>query len=133
MADVGIVVVGEKPYAEGVGDRADLTLTDSDVALIERVSEQSQKLVLILISGRPTIITGPFATADAFVAAWLPGTEAQGIADVLFGDYPFSGKLPFTWPRSMEQIPFDFDNLGTGEAGPLFPFGYGLEIETTDT
>jgi beta-glucosidase len=64
---------------------------------------------------------------DALVAAWLPGTEGQGIADVLFGDVPFTGKLPYTWPRSSEQLPFDFKNLPKEGCGaPLFPFGYGL-------
>ncbi|GAI76631.1 unnamed protein product, partial [marine sediment metagenome] len=64
---------------------------------------------------------------DAFIAAWLPGTEGQGAADVLFGDYPFTGKLPYTWPRAMDQIPFDFDHMEpTGPEAPLFPFGYGL-------
>ena len=62
---------------------------------------------------------------DALVAAWLPGTEGQGVADVLFGDQPFTGKLPYTWPRSVEQLPFDFETLD--ESGPLYPFGYGLE------
>jgi beta-glucosidase len=127
VADVGIVVVGELPYAEGVGDTADLSLADQDIALIERMRERSQKLIVILISGRPMIITEQLPLTDAFVAAWLPGTEADGIADVLFGDYPFTGKLPYTWPRSMEQTPFDFDNLPTtGCDAPLFPFGYTL-------
>jgi beta-glucosidase len=133
IAYVGIVAVGELPYAEGVGDRAALSLSDADVALIERVRERSEKLVVILLSGRPLIITDQLPLVDAFVAAWQPGTEGQGVADVLFGDAPFSGKLPYTWPRSMAQLPFDFTNPGTGEAGPLFPFGYGLETEATGT
>ncbi len=96
--------------------------------MIERVRARSHKLVVILISGRPVIIIDQLRIADAFVAAWLPGTEGQGVADVLFGDYPFSGKLPYTWPRSMDQIPFDFENLPTeGHDAPLFPFGYGLD------
>jgi beta-glucosidase len=129
IADAGIVVVGEYPHAEGIGDRADLSLTDPDIDLIKRVRERSEKLVVILISSRPMIITEQLPLADAFVAAWLPGTEGQGVADVLFGDYPFTGKLPYTWPRWMDQIPFDFDNLGTGDDAPLFPFGYGLETD----
>ncbi|MCP4544107.1 MAG: beta-glucosidase [Chloroflexi bacterium] len=126
ISDVGIVVVGETPYTEGVGDRADLTLSTDDVAKIARVRETSKKLVVILISGRPMIVTEQMDRLDAFVAAWLPGTEGQGVADVLFGDYPFTGKLPYTWPRSMGQIPFDSDNL---ETDPLFFFGYGLDTE----
>ena len=127
IADVGIVVVGETPYAEGVGDRADLMLSERDVALIELVKERSERIVVILISGRPMIVTEHLDQWDAFVAAWLPGTEGQGVADVLFGDYPFTGKLPYTWPRSMDQPPLDFDNMATtGPEAPLFPFGYGL-------
>jgi beta-glucosidase len=127
--DVGIVVVGEQPYAEGKGDATDLSLSDSDLSLIARVHDRVDKLVVILISGRPMIINDALDQADAFVAAWLPGTEGQGVADVLFGDQPFKGKLPYTWPRSMDQLPFDFSNLLTkGDAAPLFPFGYGLTI-----
>ena len=62
---------------------------------------------------------------DAVVAAWLPGTEGQGVADVLFGNEPFTGKLPYTWPRSMEQVPIGA--LATSDEEPLFPLGYGLE------
>jgi beta-glucosidase len=120
-ADVGIVVVGEVPYAEGVGDRFDLSLSETDVEMIARVREVVDKVVLVVISGRPLIITEQLDLCDAVVAAWLPGTEGQGVADVLFGDYPFTGKLSYTWPRSMDQVP-----LGSGEGEPLFPFGYGL-------
>lgn len=124
VADVGIVVLAENPYAEGVGDRADLSLTADEVALLERVRACCQRLVLVLYSGRPLIITEQLARCDAVVAAWLPGTEGQGIADVLFGDYPFTGQLPYTWPRSMEQIPVS--QIEETGAKPLFPFGYGL-------
>jgi len=130
IADVGIVVVSETPYAEGVGDLADLTLSERDVALIERVRQRSERIVVILISGRPMVVTEHLDRWDAFVAAWLPGTEGQGVADVLFGDYPFTGKLPYTWPKSMDQIPFDFDHMETtGPEAPLFPFAYGLDTE----
>jgi len=128
MADVGIVVVGEMPYAEGAGDRADLTLSERDAALIELVKERSERIVVILISGRPMIVTEHLDQWDAFIAAWLPGTEGQGVADVLSGDYPFTGKLSYTWPKSMAQVPFD---PASSEA-PLFPFGYGLETESTE-
>jgi len=129
-ADAGIVVVGEMPYAEGVGDREDLALSNEDITLIERVKERSKRVVVILISGRPMIVTEHLDEWDAFIAAWLPGTEAQGVADVLFGDYPFTGRLPYTWPRSMDQIPFDFDHLeSTGPEAPLFPLGHGLDTE----
>jgi beta-glucosidase len=127
-ADVGIVVVGEMPYSEGVGDEADLCLSAADVAVINNVRPLVEKLIVIIISGRPLVITDQFQSADAWVAAWLPGTEGEGVADVLFGDYPFTGKLPYTWPRSNEQLPMNINN-STGLAGcdgPLFPYGYGL-------
>ena len=131
VADVGIAVVGERPYAEGVGDRADLGLTWNDIKVIHSLRERSQKLVVILISGRPMIIIHQLPLADAFVAAWLPGTEGQGVTDVLFGDYPFTGQLPYTWPRAVGQLPFDFPNLPSeGCTAPLFPFGYGLDAES---
>jgi beta-glucosidase len=126
-ADVGIAVVGEQPYAEGVGDSFNLDLSSSDVALIQSVKEHSKKTVVILVAGRPLVVTGQLGLMDALVAAWLPGTEGQGIADVLFGDAPFTGKLPYTWPRWSAQLPFDFKNLPKeGCDAPLFPFGYGL-------
>jgi beta-glucosidase len=120
VADVGIVVVGEMPYAEGVGDRADLSLSTADTASIEAMRAHSKKLVVILLSGRPMIITEQLPLADAWIAAWLPGTEGDGVAQVLFGEYPFTGKLAYTWPRSMDQVPH------TRGGDPLFPFGYGL-------
>jgi beta-glucosidase len=123
VADVGIVVLGEEPYAEGEGDREDLRLRDADVGLLARVRPCCKKLVVILISGRPLIITEHLPQWDSFVAAWLPGTEGQGVADVLFGDFPFTGKLPYTWPRSMDQVPLSELIRGGGE--PLFPSGYG--------
>ena len=135
VADVGIVVVGEYPYAEGKGDRSDLSLTSGDAALVNNMRQHSKKLVVLLVSGRPMIIGPQLDQSDAFIAAWLPGTEGQGVADVLFGDKPFTGKLSFTWPRSMDQIPFDFTTLSskTGCAAPLFPFGYGLDTTSKTT
>jgi beta-glucosidase len=123
-AEIGIVVMGERPYAEGQGDRADLTISDT---LIARMRERADKVIVILITGRPLVITEALPLADAWVVAWLPGSEGAGIADVLFGTDDFTGKLPFSWQRTMEQLPFDYDNLPTeGCAAPLFPFGYGL-------
>ncbi len=131
MAEVGIVVVGERPYAEGVGDSNNLRLSAADIANIERMGTQAEQVVVVVLSGRPLIITDQLALADAWVAAWLPGSEGNGVADVLFGDYEFVGKLPYTWPRNMDQLPFDFDNLPSdGCDAPLFPYGFGLK--TTD-
>jgi beta-glucosidase len=127
-ADVAIVVVGEKPYAEGRGDNENPALSKNDLELIQRVREQAEKVLVILISGRPLVITEALPYTDAFIAAWLPGTEGQGVADVLFGNQPFTGKLPFTWQRSSGQLPFDFANLPSeGCDAPLFPYGYGLD------
>jgi beta-glucosidase len=132
-ADAAIVVVGEKPYAEGRGDNANPSLSENDIELIKRVREQSENVIVVLISGRPLIITEVLPYADAFVAAWLPGTEGMGVADVLFGDRPFTGKLPFSWPRSAEQLPFDFANLPTeGCDAPLFPYGFGVDPASSE-
>ena len=126
-ANIGVAVVGEMPYAEGVGDKADLRLSDADITLISNVRSSVDKLIVIIISGRPLVITDQFSSADAWVAAWLPGTEGEGISDVLFGDYPFTGKLPYTWPRSNDQLPINENKVGkTGCEAPFFPFDYGL-------
>jgi beta-glucosidase len=87
--------------------------------------QRVEKLVVIVISGRPLILSEQLPGMDALVAAWLPGTEGQGIADVLFGDKPFTGKLSFAWPRSMEQIPLNALEE-RGAEGALFPIGFGL-------
>jgi len=122
-ADVGVVVVGEKPYAEFFGDREDLALDKDDLAAIANVKKAGIPVVLVVVSGRPLILGDALGQADAVVAAWLPGTEGQGVADVLFGDYKPTGKLPFSWPRSMQQIPI---NVGDRNYDPLFPYGFGL-------
>ncbi len=122
-ADVGIVVIGERPYAEGAGDRADLRLDNDDVQAVKTVSDAGISTVTILISGRPLQIAGQLDLSDAFLAAWLPGTEGDGVADVLFGDYAPTGKLSHSWPRAMSQIPI---NWGDAVYDPLFPFGFWL-------
>ena len=122
-ADVAVVVVGEKPYAEFFGDREDLALDKDDLAAIANVKKAGIPVVLVVVSGRPLILGDALGQADAVVAAWLPGTEGQGVADVLFGDYKPTGKLSFTWPRTMAQIPI---NVGDAAYDPQFPFGFGL-------
>ena len=122
-ADVGVVVVGEKPYAEFFGDREDLALDKDDLAAIANVKKAGIPVVVVVVSGRPLILGDALGQADAVVAAWLPGTEGQGVADVLFGDYKPTGKLSFTWPRTMAQIPI---NVGDAAYDPQFPFGFGL-------
>ena len=122
-ADAAVVVIGEQPYAEMMGDRSDLSLAAEDVAAIRNAKSAGIPVVVILISGRPLIINDALASADAFIAAWLPGTEGQGIADVLFGDFKPTGKLSHSWPRSMAQIPI---NVGDATYDPLFRYGFGL-------
>lgn len=122
-SDLGIVVIGETPYAEWMGDRQSLELTEEDIATVENMKQAGMPLVVVLISGRPVIIEKVIDKADAFVAAWLPGTEGRGVTDVLFGDFKFVGKLSFSWPRSMDQIPI---NVGDPNYDPLFKYGYGL-------
>ena len=123
VADAAIVVLGEAPYAEGLGDSATLSLPESEV--LERVRSRARKIIVVVISGRPLVLTAQLGQMDALVAAWLPGSEGAGIADVLFGDFAFTGKLPFSWPRSVAQLPFAA-GASTGCAAPLFAFGYGL-------
>jgi beta-glucosidase len=120
--DVGIVAIGETPYAEGKGDSSSLAVSSSNAAQVTDICSRVTKCVVILFSGRPLIINTQLNQANAFVAAWLPGTEGEGITDVLFGDYGFVGKLPVTWPNAVTQEPI---NSGDGQTG-LFPFGYGI-------
>lgn len=121
--DIGILVIGEKPYAEGAGDNQTLSFDQEDLNAISNFKNAGIPYVIILISGRPMIITDAIKDCNAFVAAWLPGSEAEGIADVIFGDYTFTGKLSHTWPKSISQIPI---NYGDSNYDPLFPYGYGL-------
>ncbi|PUZ73928.1 hypothetical protein GQ55_1G025000 [Panicum hallii var. hallii] len=123
--DYAIVVVGEPPYAEQFGDNLNLTIPAPGPAIIQNVCG-SIKCVVVLVSGRPLVVEPYMNAIDALVAAWLPGTEGQGVADVLFGDYGFAGKLSRTWFRSVEQLPM---NVGDAHYDPLFPFGFGLETQ----
>jgi beta-glucosidase len=120
--DVGIVVIGETPYAEGNGDSTTLAVSNANASQVTDICSRTTKCLVILMSGRPLIINTQLNTAGAFIAAWLPGTEGAGITDMLFGDYPFTGKLPVTWPNAVSQEPI---NNGDGKTG-LFPFGFGL-------
>ena len=119
--DAVIVVIGEQPYAEMMGDRSDLNLAAKDRALIHKAKSAGVPLLTILLSGRPLILDSALDESDAFVAAWLPGTEGQGVADVLFGDYHPTGKLSRHWPGSMDQV------AGPGADKALFADGFGLD------
>ncbi len=125
--DVGVVVIGETPYAEGVGDVGvgghTLNLSATDQANIDRVCSAIRTCVVLDVAGRTQIVTDQLPKADAFVMSWLPGSEGDGVADVLFGKRPFTGKLPVSWPRSEAQEPI---NVGDRNYDPLFPYGYGL-------
>jgi beta-glucosidase len=123
-AAAGVAVIGEKPYAEMTGDRNDLSLAKEDVDAVRNMKKAGIPVVVVLISGRPLILEPILEQADAIVAAWLPGTEGQGVADVLLGNYKPTGKLSFAWPRSMSQLPHQ---QGEPLAGALYPFGYGLK------
>ena len=124
--DIIVLAIGEKPYSEGVGDRDSLLLSDDDKKLLEKIKKSNKPFIVVLISGRPMIVNDALDNSNAFIAAWLPGTEGEGITDVVFGDFDFSGKLSMTWPKSMEQIPI---NYGDSDYDPLFKFGFGLSYE----
>ena len=126
--DVGVVVVGEKPYAEGIGDVGNghtLGLTDADKAAVDKVCA-AMKCVVLVVSGRPQVIADQLGKINAVVASWLPGTEGAGVADVLFGKRPFSGRLPVTWAKSEAQQPI---NVGDATYDPQYPFGWGLTTQ----
>lgn len=123
--DAGVVVVGETPYAEGVGDVGnghDLRLSEADQAAVDRVCGAMECAVLI-VSGRPQLIGDRLGDIDALVASWLPGTEGDGVADVLYGKRAFTGQLPVTWPKSEAQLPI---NVGDAAYDPQYPYGWGL-------
>jgi beta-glucosidase len=121
-ASVAVAVIGELPYAEMMGDRDNLNLAPEDLAVVDNLKRAGIPLVVVLVSGRPLAIDDLLPKADAIVAAWLPGTEGDGVADVLFGQSKPTGKLSFTWPRGTST------SFHLGEPGyeTLFPFGHGL-------
>jgi beta-glucosidase len=138
----GIVVVGETPYAEGFGDVGGpqwaydpgdhgvprppktMQLSDADKDAITTVCAQAATCTVLVVSGRPMEIPpGLLAQIDSLVASWLPGSEGGGVADVLFGRREFTGKLPVTWPRTVDQEPI---NVGDADYDPLYPYGWGL-------
>lgn len=122
-ADAVVAVIGETPYAEMFGDRADLAPDPADVEAVRRAAAAGVPVVTVLVSGRPMILGEVLDRSAAVVAAWLPGTEGQGVTDILFGDHAPSGKLAFAWPGSADQVA-----LHPGDPGyaPLFPLGFGL-------
>ncbi|MCL7044615.1 hypothetical protein MKW94_020876 [Papaver nudicaule] len=124
-----VVVIGEQPYAETAGDNLNLTIPEPGLSTMKNVCG-SIKCVVVLISGRPLVIEPYLSDVDALVAAWLPGSEGQGVTDVLYGDYGFTGKLSRTWFKTVDQLPM---NYGDEHYDPLFPFGFGLETKPSNT
>ncbi|XP_050243848.1 uncharacterized protein LOC126692322 isoform X9 [Quercus robur] len=121
-----IVVVGEPAYAEGRGYNVELKIPFDGANVINMVAERVPTLV-VLISGRPLVLEPELLEKmDALVAAWLPGSQGEGIADVVFGDYEFQGKLPVTWFKRVDQLPM---NYGDEHYDPLFPLGFGLKMK----
>lgn len=127
-ADVAIVVLGETPYAEMKGDRPDLRLPPEDIALIKKAKDVGMPVITVLLSGRPLVLGDALESSDAFVAAWLPGTEGQGVADVLLGDVKPTGKLPRSWPKETVTQLAQTNSPGK----PLFPFGFGLSYNANN-
>ena len=140
--DTGVVVVGETPYSEGFGDIGGpqwgydpgdhgvlrppqtMQLNDADKAAVDKVCAAAKKCVVVIVSGRPLILDpARLSKIDGLVEAWLPGSEGAGVADPLFGRRPYTGRLPVTWPRTLEQEPI---NVGDASYDPLYPFGFGL-------
>ncbi|KAM7256261.1 hypothetical protein ACFE04_012002 [Oxalis oulophora] len=118
-----IVVVGEPPYAETLGDNTELEIPLNGDDVINAVADKMPTLA-VLVSGRPLVLKpSTLEKVDAFVAAWLPGSEGNGITDVIFGDYEFEGRLSFSWFKSVDQIPM---NAASNAYEALFPLGYGL-------
>lgn len=152
--DVAIVVVGENPYAEGMGDiragdhvivesgsmiRGEMKVLEAygaslelaqlhpeDLRTIRTITDRGIPVVCVLVSGRPLVVNPELDLSSAFVAAWLPGSEGKGVAEMLFGDYDFQGRLSFSWPRDSKQKL----NLGDADYEPLFEFGYGLRYSS---
>ena len=126
-ADVVLLVIGEKPYAEGVGDSPDLSLTgklalDGNAKAMALAEASGKPVVALIVAGREVILSDALKGWSAAVMAWLPGTEGQGVAPALFGERDFTGRLPMPWYKSVESI-------GKQDAEPLFPIGYGLKLK----
>ena len=125
LYDYGVVVAAEDPYAEGFGDKLQPQLKDEDLALLAQVKARSKKTILIIYSGRPVEIKNADSLADAIIAAWLPGTEGLGLSDLLLGFKPFTGKLPYTWPKSFAN----YEGYPVSQDNTLFPFGHGIQTQ----
>ena len=124
---IGIAIVGEKPYAEGWGDKSLPTLDENDLLAIKNLQASCDKVIVIIVSGRPLFIADEIDSMSALVAAWLPGSEGGGVADVLFGRKPFTGTLPLPWPSQVAQLPIANDGTTADNTSVLFPRYFGLK------
>ncbi|MDO6423317.1 glycoside hydrolase family 3 protein [Saccharophagus degradans] len=137
--DVAIVVFGENPYAEGVGDIEGIEYqlnNKRDINLLQKLKADGIPVVSVFLTGRPLWVNKELNASDAFVAAWLPGSEGVGVSDVLFKkadgsiNYDFKGKLTYSWPKYDDQVVI---NKGDKDYAPLYPYGYGLTYSDVDT
>jgi len=132
--DVVVLALAENPYAEGVGDANDLSLNGSlmnsaNKEAIELAKLSKKPVVTILTAGRPRLVNEELRDWDAFVMAWLYGSEANGITDVLYGDVNFTGKLPFSWPKTSETGNISTENPNRDDSNIQFEYGFGLKYE----
>lgn len=119
----GVVSVHELPYVEGGGDRGDLRLPEDQIDVVRRLRDQVDVLIVIVVSGRPLLIEPVVELADTVVACWLPGSEAEGVADVLAGRVPATGRLPMPWPRHPDHV-----SGGEGAGAMPWPLGHGARL-----
>ena len=134
QADAVILVLAEKPAAEWFGDSDDLSLNGRtgyqlNIDLIQALSQTDKPVIVMLLSGKPLLVTDYIDQFDAYIMAYLPGTEGLGITDVLYGDYDFSGSLPYTYPMTLDQAAHTMLDDGYLESNYLFPYGFGLTYE----
>lgn len=123
---VGIAVVGEKSYAEGWGDNDSPVLSMEDIATIKQLRDFADRVVVVLVTGRPLIISKEIEAWDSLVVVWLPGSEGGGVADVLFGEELFTGRLPMPWPADIKQLPISPKGVTRDGSKVLYPRYFGI-------
>jgi beta-glucosidase len=128
--DIALLVMSEPPYAEMKGDTDTLAPSAEDLRALDALQQRKLPIVVVLLSGRPLIIEPDLVKAQAWVAAWLPGSAGEGVVDVLYGDYAPTGKLSHSWARKLTSVPL---NVGEPNYDPLFAFGHGLTYAATSS
>lgn len=126
-ADIGIAVVGESSYAEGWGDNPNPSLSEEDLNTIKNLKLACDVVLVVLVTGRPLIITDQIKGWDALVVTWLPGSQGGGVSDVLFGHKQFVGTLPLPWPASISQLPISTEGKTNDGSDVIFPRYFGLK------